>query len=382
MSDALDPDRAKQSHLEPLVDSSAVQVITFAKGGNNPAKKPKARWEIIRSLSEGGQARTFLVRDSLLAGTAVYVQKRLKNKNRILRFKREIEASFKLSHPNVIKIEDSDLEGKTPYLATEYCERGALSDSDILTREPIYKLEVFAAICRGVGHAHSHSPPIAHRDLKPENIFIRGDGSPVVGDWGICYLSDAEERMTALDEVIGPRGLMCPELEGGRATEVKPSCDVYVLGKLLYWMFSGKRLPREEYREHIYDLTEQSKDSVIHFVYELLDQMITKNPMDRFPDGNVVASKVEGVIAKLHVNAHLINLKTPQRCMYCGDGWYRVIVDPRERVNRDQIADRMRSFGLEPRFGVQLFCCDRCGNVQMFQPNLDLENDIWAGKKR
>lgn len=110
--------------------------------------------------------------------------------------------------------------------------------------------------------------------------------------------------------------------------------------------------------------------------------MITKNPTDRFPDGGVVASKVEGVIAKLHVNAHLINLKTPQRCMYCGDGWYRVVVDPRERLNRDRLADLMRSFGLEPRNGVQLFCCDSCGNVQMFQPNLDPENDIWAGKKR
>lgn len=350
--DALYPDRSKTAESDPKVRTQVTQRNIQTKA----AKKSKERWQRIRELPAGGQAHTFLVWDSLSSEGTLYVQKRLKNKNRIQRFKREIEASLTLSHPNVIKVEYFELEGKAPYLVTEYCERGTLSDSDILTREPVYRLEVFAAISKGVGHAHSNEPPIVHRDLKPENIFIRRDGSPVVGDWGICYLSDDGERMTELDEVVGPRGLTCPELEGGRASEVKPSCDVYILGKLLYWMFSGKRLPREEYREPVYNLTASSKDAAIHFVYELLDQMITKNPTDRFPDANVVASKVEGVIAKLRVNAHIINLKTPQRCMYCGDGWYRVVVDPHQRLNRDRLADLMRGFGLEPRDGVLLFC--------------------------
>lgn len=250
---ALDPGKAQAP--EPDRNISSAVVKTEISADATKRHKSKERWKRIRSLPEGGQAHTFLVKDSLSSEPTQYVQKRLKNKTRIQRFKKEIETCLKLSHPNVISVVDYDLEGKTPYLVTEYCERGSLDESDILTWEPGYKLEVFAAICRGVGHAHSHSPAIVHRDLKPENIFIRGSGSPVVGDWGICYLSDAEDRMTALDEVVGPRGLTCPELEGGRATEVKPSCDVYMLGKLLYWMFSNKRLPREEYREPAYDLT-------------------------------------------------------------------------------------------------------------------------------
>jgi hypothetical protein len=50
------------------------------------------KWEIVRSLSEGGQAHTFLVKnfeDS--RDNALYVLKRLKNRERLDRFKREIE---------------------------------------------------------------------------------------------------------------------------------------------------------------------------------------------------------------------------------------------------------------------------------------------------
>ena len=182
VKDALDPGRGKVD-MDTNVQSSVTETKMPPKAASKPAKKPRDRWEIIRSLSEGAQAHTFLVRDSSSPEkTTRYVQKRLKNKKRIQRFKREIEASLKLSHKNVIEVEDYDLEGKTPYLVTEYCEQGALSESEIQTREPVYALEVFAAICRGVGHAHSQTPAIVHRDLKPENIFIRGDGSPVVGD--------------------------------------------------------------------------------------------------------------------------------------------------------------------------------------------------------
>src|SRR5438876_944465 len=85
------------------------------------------RWEIIESLDEGGQAHTFLVKDVKGEGETIYVLKRLKNLNRIDRFKREIEAVRNLSHENIVHLIDFDLEAEKPYLVTEYCSGGSLS---------------------------------------------------------------------------------------------------------------------------------------------------------------------------------------------------------------------------------------------------------------
>ena len=64
------------------------------------------RWEILGSLREGGQAHTFLVRDKRGEGETQYVLKRLKNLNRIDRFKNEIEAIRNLTHINIVRLVD------------------------------------------------------------------------------------------------------------------------------------------------------------------------------------------------------------------------------------------------------------------------------------
>ena len=76
-------------------------------------------------------------------------------------------------------------------------------------------VELFPQICAGVAHAHEKG--VIHRDIKPENILLRNDGTPVVGDFGICYV-DADEggRLTDTMEVAGSRWYCAPELQDGR----------------------------------------------------------------------------------------------------------------------------------------------------------------------
>ena len=53
---------------------------------------------------------------------------------------------------------------------------------------------------------------------KPDNIFLHKDGkTPVVGDFGICFISEEGERFTLTDEAVGARRFTAPELEDGRA---------------------------------------------------------------------------------------------------------------------------------------------------------------------
>jgi serine/threonine protein kinase len=79
--------------------------------------------------------------------------------------------------------------------------------------------------------------------MKPSNILLRADGTPVLGDFGICHL-EGDERVTMTDKAMGARDYTAPEMEsGGRRRFGGPSdkTDVYGLGKVLYWMFLGGR---------------------------------------------------------------------------------------------------------------------------------------------
>lgn len=134
---------------------------------------------------------------------------------------------------------------------SKYCELGSLANLEMRLGSLIATVELFRHICAGGGHAHAKGT--AHRDIKPENIFLRDDGTPVVGDFGICYpdADDRGQRLTATMEVAGSLWYCAPELRNARVesgTSQYPA-DVYSLGKLLYWMVSGKKIfDREEFR--------------------------------------------------------------------------------------------------------------------------------------
>ena len=247
------------SPMKPLLERLDKKDITAEKrrAHEDPAErrmikrseKGYGKWEILKSLPEGGQAHTFLVRN---IGEEIdkqpYVLKRLKNLGRIERFKREIEIGLKLSHHNLVKIVDFDLKAEKPYFVTEYCEGGDLEKRGVgQGLDPLSALRMMTPICHGIAHAHSKG--VIHRDINPKNIFLKGpDGIPIVGDFGICHVDEQGRRLTLMEEAVGPRLYISPELEDGRADQVSPRSDVYSLGKLLYWLITGAIFAREKRR--------------------------------------------------------------------------------------------------------------------------------------
>jgi len=183
------------------------------------------KWEIVRSLGEGAQAHTFIARDTTDSEGSPFVLKRLKNLDRLARFKQEVEAVKGLAHPNVVRLVDFDLDAPRPFIVTEYCAGGNLEEADpfwITSAENAFRL--FDEICQGVVAAHNAG--IIHRDLKPANIFLRSRlGPAVVGDFGICYVLDDGTRLTITDEAVGARLFIAPELEDGRAQLVSEKSD-------------------------------------------------------------------------------------------------------------------------------------------------------------
>jgi serine/threonine protein kinase len=216
------------------------------------ASEDYGQWKILQSLSEGGQAHTYLCKNELdFDSDTIYVLKRLKNKKRIERFLNEINAVRSLAHPNILKIIDFDVNASKPYLVTPYYSRGTLTSIGLENLSVDKALAIFEKICSGVAAAHEKD--VIHRDIKPDNIFLSETGEPIVGDFGICHL-DNGERFTLTDEAVGAFRFMAPELEDGRYDNIDCRCDVYSLGKLLYWLLTGKSFSREQHREKKYDL--------------------------------------------------------------------------------------------------------------------------------
>lgn len=335
------------------------------------------RWEVKESLGEGGQAHTFLVIDTNGGSDTLYVLKRLKNKNRIERFKREVEAVRNLNHENIVRLIDFNLETDKPYLVTEYCTGGSLSRAYPYWNEsPIKALELFEQICVGIVHAHSNG--IIHRDIKPDNIFLRGDKGPaVIGDFGICYVEENGSRLTILDEAVGPALFIAPELEDGRLDNISNKCDIYSLGKLLYWLLSGGKIfSREKHRDPVWDLKGNNNDKLtgwnniyMEHVNRLLDLMIIGNPEQRRTAENILilSRQTKRLVEKEFTP---ISKEIRQPCKYCGQGFYVLKA-------KDDIDVRNFGFSIIGAPDWRILVCNACGHVQSFRVDMAQQKDWW-----
>ncbi len=359
--------------------------IPYSPTGRNTQPKKEAqktrakygKWEIVRSLTEGGQAHTFLVRNSEgSSDTDLYVLKRLKNPERLGRFTREIETGLRLVHPNLIKVIDFDIEGQRPYLVCEYCEGGDLRSKGVGQGfGPIGGLKFLHLICQGVAHAHEKG--VIHRDLNPKNIFLDRENRPVVGDFGICFLDEQGERLTMTEEAVGPRLYIAPELEDGRIDQVSQRSDIYSLGKLLYWLITGTEFAREKHRHDEFDLSKKLKDPRMEHVNRLLDKMVATDPSARFPSTVEVINELEEAISMLENGFNVVAPNIEQRCLYCGKGSYQLVASGNPQTGYGPI----EGFGMTVRGRATMIwrvcVCDNCGNLQFFRPDCAHNPRIW-----
>jgi serine/threonine protein kinase len=305
---------------------------------------PPARWAIVESLGEGGQGWTFKAHRKGDSNKKLFVLKRLKNKNRLARFEREIAALTKLEHPGILKIIETSQRGEVPYFVAEYCEGRDLGGADLSKRSLLTKLQLFHEVCDAVAAAHSTG--ILHRDLKPQNIFMRKDGSIAVGDFGLCIdLNDMKERATHTLEGVGAQNYIAPEVAKGRVEEPQPTTDVYSLGKVLYFMLTGRTLLREEYNEGGDDLRTPNVNPNVHFVYEIFDKTITARPEARFQTAANMLTALDGVIERVQSRAHVLSTSVRQPCVFCTVGEYR---------------------GQKTTVNEFMYVCSNCGNIQRF----------------
>ena len=175
------------------------------------------------------------------------------------RFLTESNLISQLSHPGIIEVFETGIDGPTPFIATEWCNGPDLSvwlaerQQDNLPL-PAWQeaAEFVAAVADAVDHAHQRG--IAHRDLKPANVLLSysaeqdagganlSDYSPKVVDFGLAKLTDPILSTTASSLLVGTPIYMAPELIADSVSVQKDSgfaADIYSLGVILFELLAG-----------------------------------------------------------------------------------------------------------------------------------------------
>lgn len=321
-------------------------------------------WEVIETQGEGGQSHVFAVRDTRNPDAPAAALKRLRNPNRLPRFKAEVEALSSVNHPYVVKPVEVSLGQDPFYYVMPRFERGDLDRAQVQEWPDTKKLHLFSQCVEAMSAAHAAG--IVHRDLKPENVLVAEDDSPRIIDFGLCFFSGGR-RQTLEDEAVGARHYTAPELEAGRLADVVPSADVYSLGKLLYWLFAGRDLPREMHRDPNFDLCVVRDQPSLALVNTLLDRMVHTDPDKRLPDAAAVVPLLKELARDLPRAVNVPSSDGAHRCVFCGTGTYHAPGEhtPDGATNRPFIESH---FGMQ-RYNevkIRVLICDRCGNVQMF----------------
>jgi hypothetical protein len=201
----------------------------------------------------------------------------------IHRFMREYASVARLSHPNIISIEERGFSADFAYISMEYCPSGDLKGRIQLGLLPRDVLDYARQIAFGLGAAHRMG--LVHRDVKPSNMLFREDGTLVVSDFGVAKdVSESHQNLTMPKAVVGTVYYVSPEQV--KAEPVDARSDLYGLGAVIYQMLTGNppfvRQDRADIlAAHVNDPVPRLTGKNLSF-QKLIDGLLAKDPDDRF----------------------------------------------------------------------------------------------------
>lgn len=255
-------------------------------------QKINDRYQIIKSIGEGGMANVYLAYDTILdRDVAVKVLRGdLSNDDKFVRrFQREALNASSLSHPNIVEVYDVGDDNGQYFIVMEYIEGKNLKDL-VKKRGKLTVTEVvdiMGQIADGLSVAHDSY--IIHRDIKPQNIMILENGLVKITDFGIAMAMNATQ-LTQTNSVMGSVHYLPPEQASGKGSTLKS--DIYSMGILMYELLTGSLPYRgdnavEIALKHLKEPLPSVKELVPEIpqsVENIILKSAAKNPKNRYND--------------------------------------------------------------------------------------------------
>ncbi|MEO1791978.1 MAG: protein kinase [Cyanobacteria bacterium J06629_19] len=258
------------------------------------------RYQVIRSLGEGGFGQAYLAEDTQMPSKRQCVIKQLKpitSSTEIYelvqaRFQREAAILEKLgeNHPQIPRLYAYFTEEKNFYLVQEWIEGTTLESLTLPQAESTVR-KLLTSILPVLAFVHEQG--IIHRDIKPGNIILRsGSQQPVLIDFGAVKetVNTAVGANSASSIVIGTPGYMATEQAAGRPL---PSSDLYSLALTAIHLLTGKspqELPSDSQTGEI--LWPQTANEVTAELVAVLTKAIRYHPRDRYTSANEMLSAI------------------------------------------------------------------------------------------
>ena len=203
-------------------------------------QKISDRYEIIKSIGEGGMANVYLAYDTILErNVAVKVLRGdLSNDEKFVRrFQREALQASSLMHENIVEVYDVGEDNGAYYIVMEYVQ-GKNLKMLIKKRGKLTTLEVVDILLQvTAGLSVAHDSYIIHRDIKPQNIMILENGIVKIMDFGIAVALNSTQ-LTQTNSVMGSVHYLPPEQASGKGATLQS--DIYSVGILMYELLTGK----------------------------------------------------------------------------------------------------------------------------------------------
>ena len=253
-------------------------------------QKINDRYEIIKTIGEGGMANVYLANDTILdRKVAIKVLRGdLSNDEKFIRrFKREALSVSNLSHPNIVEVYDVGEEDGNYYIVMEYIEgktlKQLLQKRGVLTLNEV--IDIMTQLTDGL--AHAHEAYIIHRDIKPQNIMIEDNGLVKITDFGIAMALNSTQ-LTQTNSVMGSVHYLPPEQANGKGSTVKS--DIYSLGILMYELLTGSvpfkgdtavEIALKHMKEKIPSIRKQNP-TIPQSVENIVLKATAKNPKNRY----------------------------------------------------------------------------------------------------
>jgi len=264
------------------------------------------RYEIIEELGRGAMGVVYRARDTeigrvvalkviLTANASAQDLHKYKQ-----RFKREAQAAGRLSHPGIVTIHDiAEDESGQPYIVMEFVEGRPLN----LLLGPTARLPLELLLDIGIQVAQAldfaHRNGVVHRDIKPPNILVTPDGHAKIADFGIARMEGTE--LTQEGTSLGTPSYMSPEqFRGGN---IDGRSDIFSLGAVLYWMFTGQKpFPGDTVTITSFQIAFENpvlpslaKTDLPKELDDILTRCLAKNPESRYATCADLAADLEAV---------------------------------------------------------------------------------------